>query len=160
MINFLEVDAFKHRKSSGDPYIRGQSSAFLIMFLTLLFVVSVYSVIYVHYIREPKYENWVPIQRLNLLRRSVAFARFENRHNEDDNDTVDVGIRYVKPEDEEGDEKSVNDFNNPMYEREQVTLGSVETEMLQPTTSKPSDEAGTLNTDIKLVDISLNAIEN
>lgn len=128
------------------------------MFLTLLFVISVYSVIYVHYIREPKYENWVPIQRLNMLRRSVAFARFENRHNEDDNDTVDVGIRYEQSE--EADEKSVNDFNNPMYEREQVTLGSVETEMLQPTTSKTTDEAGTLNTDIKLVDISLNAIDN
>lgn len=152
------MNILRHRLSSGDPYIRGQTSAFLIMFLTLLFVISVYSVIYVHYIREPKYENWVPIQRLNLLRRSVAFARFENRHNEDDNDTIDVGIRYEKSE--EADEQSVNDFNNPMYEREQVTLGSVETEMLQPTTSKPTDEAGTLHTDIKLVDISLNAIEN
>lgn len=111
--------------------------------------------LYVHYIREPKYESWVPINRLNLLRRSVAFARFDNRNNEDENGTIDVGIRYESSD--EVEEKPVNDFNNPMYE--QVTLGSVETEMLQPATSTSSDEAGTLSTDIKLVDISLNAID-
>lgn len=122
--------------------------------------------LYVHYVREPKYESWVPTNRLNLLRRSVAFARFENRHNEDGNGTIDVGVRYDSSD--EADEKPVNDFNNPMYEK--VTLGSVETEMLQPAStselqlqpqspSSPSDEAGTLSTDIKLVDISLNAID-
>lgn len=110
-----------------------------------------------HYEKEPKYENWVPISRLNMLRRSVAFARFENRQNEDDNDTVDVGIRYE--DNDQSDDKSLNGFNNPMYERErdreQVTLGTVETEMLQPTTSAPAEEAG----DIKLVDINLDAID-
>lgn len=157
-IFMFDVGLDRYRLSSGDPYIRGQTSAFLIMFLTLIFVLSVYFVVYVHYVREPKYENWVPIQRLNLLRRSVAFARFENRKNEEDIDTVDVGIRYEKSE--EAEEKSVNDFNNPMFEREQVTLGNVETEMLQPATSTSSDEPGILSADIKLVDISLNAIDN
>lgn len=152
------MDLYRHRISSGDRYVHGESSALLIMFLSLLFVLSVYSVLYVHYIREPKYETWVPINRLNMLRRSVAFARFENRHNEDDNDTIDVGIRYESSD--EAEEKPVNDFNNPMYE--QVTLGSVETEMLQPSNTSPlpvDEAAGTLSTDIKLVDISLNAIE-
>lgn len=153
----FQVDAYRHKKTSGDPYIRGQTYAFVIMFFTLLFVLSVFTVIYVHYEKEPKYENWVPISRLNMLRRSVAFARFENRQNEDDNDTVDVGIRYE--DNDQSDDKSLNGFNNPMYERErdreQVTLGTVETEMLQPTTSAPAEEAG----DIKLVDINLDAID-
>lgn len=150
------VDVYRQRISSGDRYVHGESSALYIMFLSLLFVLTVYSVLYVHYIREPKYETWVPITRLNLLRRSVAFARFDNRPNEDGNGTIDVGIRYDSSD--EAEEKPVNDFNNPMYE--QVTLGSVETEMLQPSaTSTSTDEAGTLSTDIKLVDISLNAID-
>lgn len=118
-------------------------------------------VIYVHYVRDPKYESWVPITRLNLLRRSVAFARFENRHNEDENGRIDVGVRYESSDDDNHDETTdkPNECNNPMYE--QVTLGSVETEMLQPNAStlQQTDEPGTLSTDIKLVDISLNAIE-
>lgn len=127
------------------------------MGLTLLFVLSVYAVIYTHYIREPKYDAWIPISRLNLLRQSVAFARFDNRrNNEDDTDTVDVGIRYENNDQPDG--KSVTDFSNPMYEREQqVTMGSVETEMLQPTTSKPFDEPEKITADIKLVDIALNS---
>lgn len=157
----VQVDAYRTKLTSGDPYIRGQTYAFLIMILTLLFVVSIFVVIYVHYEKQPKYENWVPISRLNMLRRSVAFARFDNRQHEDDNDdTVDVGIRYE--ENDQSDEKSLNGFNNPMYDRErdrdQVKLGSVETEMLQPTTSAPPEEADTFTDDIKLVDINLDAI--
>lgn len=159
-----QVDKYRHKFESGEPYIRGEKSAFLIMVLTFILVVAVFAAIYVHYEKEPKYENWVPISRLDILRRSVAFARFENRHNEDDNDTVNVGVRFDN--NEHSDEKSLNDFNNPMYERkqegerEQVTLGSVETEMLRPTTSKVTDESSTFTTDIKLVDISLNAIND
>lgn len=156
----FKVNLYRHKVTSGDPYIRGQTYAFLIMFLTLLFVLSVFMVIYVHYEKQPKYENWVPISRLNMLRRSVAFARFENRQHEDDNDTIDVGVRY--DDNEHSDEKSLNGFNNPMYEREHerepVTLGTVETEMLEPTTSGAVDEVDTLNAgDIKLVDINLDA---
>lgn len=154
--SFFSVDLYRHRISSGDPYVRGQTSAFLIMGLTLLFVLSVYTVIYLHYVKEPKYEAWIPISRLNLLRRSVAFARFDNRRNEDDNGTVDVGIRYEN--NDQPEEKSVTDFSNPMYEREQVvTMGNVETEMLQPTTSKPFDEPENITAEIKLVDIALNS---
>lgn len=142
-------------------------SALLIMVLTLLFVLSVYAMIYVHYEREPAYKTWIPISRLTMLRRSVAFARFDDGRN-----TVNVGLRYDDDDDddENGDRtdgKSLNGFNNPMYERkhdfEPVILGTVETEMLQPSTStQPADMAdeadGDTNDDggIKLVDISLN----
>lgn len=158
-MNFAE-DNYRSKIVSGDPYIRGDSSGILIMFLSLIFVLSIYAVIYIHYVREPKYETWVPISRLNVLRKSIAFARFENRHTEDDNDTtnVDVGLRYENDGEQPMVEKSVNDFNNPLYEREQVTMGSVETEMLQPTTSQLKDESTVA--DINLVDISLNSIED
>lgn len=165
----LKVDELRIKFTSGIPYIRGQSSALLIAVLTLLFVLSVFAMIYVHYEREPKYENWVPISRLTMLRRSVAFARFENRRTDDDDgqNTLNVGLRY---DHDDGDgtpieEKSLNGFNNPMYQRkhgpEPVVLGTVETEMLQPTTSTVSsidvaDEADTFDGGIKLVDISLN----
>lgn len=167
--------------TSGIPYIRGQSSAFLIMVLTLVFVLSVFAMIYVHYEREPKYENWIPISRFAMLRRSVAFARFENRPNAGDaQNTVNVSLRYENDDDDDDDhvnpieQKSLNGFNNPMYERkrdpEPVVLGTVETEMLQPaststttittTAAAPSvdvaDEADTFGGGIKLVDISLN----
>lgn len=112
-------------------------------------------VFYVHYVREPPYEKWLPINRLNQFRRSVAFARFDNRHDEDGNGTIDVGIRYESSSDEASEQP--NGFNNPMYE--QVTLGSVETEMLQPTKSKHTDETATSTADIKLVDIRLNAMD-
>lgn len=128
------------------------------MVLTLIFVVSIYAFLYVHYIRAPKYETWVPISRLNVLRKSIAFARFENRHTEHGNDVVDVGIRYE--EENEPASQSLNEINNPLYEREQVTLGSVETEMLQPATSQAADEPFSSGNDIRLVDISLNSIED
>lgn len=163
------MDELRIKFTSGMPYLRGQPSALLIMVLTLLFVLSVFALIYVHYEREPKYENWVPISRLNMLRRSVAFARFENRRTDDDDghNTVNVGLRYDHDDDDGTpiEEKSLNGFNNPMYQRkhgpEPVVLGTVETEMLQPTTSTvPSidvaDEADTFDGGIKLVDISLN----
>ncbi|XP_031629460.1 protein amnionless [Contarinia nasturtii] len=156
----FQVDALRERISSGDRYVRGESSALTIIFFTFLFVLSIYVVIYVHYVREPKYDTWMPITRLNLLRRSVAFARFENLHNDDENGRIDVGVRYESGDeyDDEANEKP-NECNNPMYE--QVAMGSVETDMLQPssTTLQQTDEAGSLSTDIKLVDISLNAIE-
>lgn len=160
------MDELRTKFTSGIPYVRGQSSTLLIMVLTLLFVLSVYAVIYVHYEREPKYENWVPISRLTMLRRSVAFARFENRQTVDGQNTVNVGLRYDDEDDDANptNEKSLNGFNNPMYERkrdavEPVILGTVETEMLQPTTSASvdvTDEAETFDGGIKLVDISLN----
>lgn len=166
------VDEFRVKFTSGIPYARGgQMSALLIMVLTLLFVLSVYVMIYVHYEREPAYKNWIPISRLNVLRRSVAFARFENRRTEDGPNTVNVGIRYDDDDDDEDDDptdgKSLNGFNNPMYERkhdlEPVVLGTVETEMLQPTSSTAeqpvdvADEADgdTYDNGIKLVDINL-----
>lgn len=157
--------------TSDIPYVRGQSSAFLIMVLTLVFVLSVFAMIYVHYEREPKYENWIPISRLTMLRRSVAFARFENRPNAGDGqNTVNLDMRYENDDDDDDgadpiEQKSLNGFNNPMYQRkrdpEPVVLGTVETEMLQPATSTaPSvdvaDEADTFVGGIKLVDISLN----
>lgn len=116
--------------------------------------------------RQPKYESWIPISRLNVLRKSIAFARFENRSAEDENDTVNVGVRYeVDVDDCQSESKSVNDFNNPLYERDRdqrVTLGSVETEMLQPTTSQSiTDESPSMSSaDISLVDISLKSIED
>lgn len=148
-------------------------SALLIMVLTLLFVLSVYAMIYVHYEREPAYKNWIPISRLTMLRRSVAFARFENRQTDDGRNTVNVGLRYDDDDDDDDenddptDGKSLNGFNNPMYARkhdlEPVILGTVETEMLQPSTStQPADMADEADADtnddggIKLVDISLN----
>lgn len=128
------------------------------MVLTLIFVLSIYALLYVHYIHAPKYETWVPISRLNILRKSIAFARFENRHTEDGNDAIDVGIRYE--EEDEPVNQSVNEINNPLYEREQVTLGTVETEMLQPATSQSKDEPSSSGNDISLVDISLKSIED
>lgn len=125
------------------------------MSLTLLVVLAFFSMLYVHYVREPKYDSWIPISRLNALRNSVAFARFDNRNADDDNEnTVDVGVRFNE---ESSEDKSVTDFNNPLYEREQVTMGSVETDMLQPATS--SDLPETSTADISLVDISLNTTE-
>lgn len=144
--------------SSGDPYIRGESTTLLIMGLTLIFVLSIFSIIYLHFVKEPKYESWIPISRLNVLRKSVAFARFENRHTDEDNDTVDVGLRYEA--EEQLEDKSASGFDNPMYKREQdvVTLGTVETEMLQPATSNTADEFGSSLNDINLVDINLGSI--
>lgn len=161
------MDEFRLKFTSGIPYVRGQSSTFLIMVLTLLFVLSVYAVIYVHYEREPKYENWIPISRLTMLRRSVAFARFDNRQTDGGQNTINVSLRYANDDDDDDTEptnqKSLNGFNNPMYERkrdpEPVILGTVETEMLQPATSASvdvADEADTFDGGIKLVDISLN----
>lgn len=121
-------------------------------------MLSIYALLYVHYIRAPKYETWVPISRLNVLRKSIAFARFENRHIGDGNDAVDVGIRYE--EEDEPVNQSVNEINNPLYEHEHVTLGSVETEMLQPATSQSKDVPSSSGNDISLVDISLNSIED
>lgn len=145
------------------------------MVLTLVFVLSVFAMIYVHYEREPKYENWVPISRLTMLRRSVAFARFENRPTPGDGaNTINVSLRYENDDDDDDDadprvQKALNGFDNPMYQRkrepEPVVLGTVETEMLQPATStststappaNATDEADTLDGGIKLVDISLN----
>lgn len=126
------------------------------MGLTLVFVLSIFSIMYLHFVKEPKYESWIPISRLNILRKSVAFARFENRRNDDDNDTVDVGLRYETEEKHENE--STSGFNNPMYEREQqevVTLGNVETEMLQPEKSNRADELCSSLNDISLVDINL-----
>lgn len=128
------------------------------MVLTLIFVLSIYALLYVHYIRAPKYKTWVPISRLNVLRKSIAFAKFENRPTEDGNEAIDVGVRYE--EEDEPDNQSVNEINNPLYEREQVILGSVETEMLQPTTSQNKDEPPSSGDDINLVDISLHSIED
>lgn len=169
------MDEFRLKFTSGIPYVRGggQMSALLIMMLTLLFVLSVYAMIYVHYEREPAYKNWMPISRLTMLRRSVAFARFENRQTDDGQNAVNVGLRYDGADDDDDDDanptdgKSLNGFNNPMYERkrdlEPVVLGTVETEMLQPTSSTAAsvdvaDEVDGDNFDggIKLVDISLN----
>lgn len=171
MLSFLffnfQVDAYRHKITSGIPYIRGQSSAFLIMSLTLLFVLSVYTVIYVHYERQPKYDKWVPISRLNMLRRSVAFARFENRQTEDGRMAIDVSLRYEDTDHGDDEEKSLNGFNNPMYERERdrepISLGTVETEMLQPSeaaATEATEETDTFTGDIKLVDISLKPTDN
>lgn len=162
------MDELRTKFTSGIPYVRGQSSTLLIMVLTLLFVLSAFAAIYVHYEREPKYANWIPISRLNMLRRSVAFARFDNRRMDDDApNMVNVRLQYEHDDGEDTpvEEKTLNGFNNPMYDRkrdpEPVVLGTVETEMLQPATSSAppivvADEADTFDGGIKLVDISLN----
>lgn len=156
-------DLYRTKIVSGIRYVKGESSAFLIMVLTFLFVLSFYTILYVHYIRAPKYESWIPISRLNILRNSVAFARFDNRNNDDDNENaaVDVGIRYNN-DDTVSDEPIVNDFNNPLFERtEEVAVGSVETEMLEPSSSQSDTDLADASTDdIKLVDINLNTSVN
>lgn len=146
---------------SGDPYVRGQSSAITIIALTFLCVASFYTIIYWHYVHEPKYDKWIPITRLNVLRKSIAFARFENRHGgggDDDNATINVDIRY---ENDESTAKNGNDFDNPMYDAQAIRpinddasgMATVPFEM-----AVEADEPGSSANDINLVDISLDTI--
>lgn len=111
---------------SGLPYTPGHSAVWLIVCLTFLFVVSVYTMLYVHYVREPAYQEWVPISRFNILRKSVAFARFDNRHTDEDdeNGRIDVGVKF----DDDGKfiEETVTDFNNPLFQSEPIPSGSSE----------------------------------
>lgn len=148
------------------PYVPGNSSLWLIIGMTLLFVLSMYTMLYVHYVREPLYQRWVPISRFDLLRKSVAFARFDNRQTDEDdeNDRIDVGIKF----NEEGAlmEKTVTDFNNPLFQSEPVASGSseqsvadmgmVETSIL----SIGNDiEMSPTSANINLIDVNLDADE-
>lgn len=92
--------------------------------MTLLFVLSVYTMLYVHYVREPTYQRWVPISRFDVLRKSVAFARFDNRQADEDDERVDVGVKF----DDDGTliDKTVTDFNNPLFQSESIPSGSSE----------------------------------
>lgn len=146
---------------SGIPFVPGQSSIFLIIGLTLLFVLSLFTMMYVHYIHEPKYETWVPISRLNILRKSVAFARFDNRHADgDDGDAVDVSLKF----NDDGIliEKTVTDFNNPLFQNDATTEGSSTSDigigMIETNVSKISDDREIGHgSDFNLVDINLNS---
>lgn len=136
------------------------------MGMTLLFVLSVYTMLYVHYVREPAYQSWVPISRFDILRKSIAFARFDNRQTDDDdeNERIDVGVKF----DDDGTliEKTVTDFNNPLFQSEPLPSGSSE----QSTTDIGMVETSILNigndiemsqtnATINLIDVNLNADE-
>lgn len=151
------MDQYRSVLYSGDPYVRGQTSAFTIIALTFVFVVSCFTILYWHYVREPKYDQWIPIARLNVLRKSIAFARFENRHGDDDNNTINVDIKY---ETDESDAKNGNDFNNPMYAAamEAAGDGGEASGAVPFEQAVEVNEAGSSANDINLVDISLDAI--
>lgn len=152
------MDQYRSVLYSGDPYIRGQTSAFTIIALTFLLVAACFTILYWHYVHEPKYDQWIPISRLNVLRKSIAFARFENRHGDDDNNTINVDIKY---EVDESDAKNGNDFNNPMYAAQEgaaaTTLrdGGEGSEAVPFEQAVEADEPGSSANDINLVDISL-----
>lgn len=126
--------------------------------MTLLFVLSTYGVIYVHFVKMPKYDSWVPISRLNVLRKSIAFARFENRPAEDDVERVDVGIKF----DVEGKlvEQTVTDFDNPLFESGQAAstsnaetdIGMVETSMQKIDNDESANES---SSGVDLIDVNL-----
>lgn len=148
------------------PYVPGKSAVWLIIGMTLLFVLSLYTMLYVHYVREPAYQSWVPISRFDILRKSIAFARFDNRQTDedDDNERIDVGVKF----DDDGTliEKTVTDFNNPLFQSEPLPSGSSE----QSTTDIGMVETSILNigndiemaqtsATINLIDVNLNADE-
>lgn len=158
------MDQYRSVLYSGDPYIRGQTSAFAIIALTFLFVAACFTILYWHYVHEPKYDQWIPISRLNVLRKSIAFARFENRHGDDDNNTISVDIKY---EVDESDAKNGNDFNNPMYAAQEAVAAAAATtsrdggegsETVPFEQAVEADEPGSSANDINLVDISLDTI--
>lgn len=147
------------------PYVPGHSAMWLIICLTLLFVLAMYTMMYVHYVREPEYQTWMPISRFNMLRRSVAFARFDNRRSDEDdeNERIDVGVKF----DDDGtliEKAAVTDFNNPLFENEAIPSGSseqsvsdigmVETSIL---TIGNDIEMSRTNANANLIDVDLNA---
>lgn len=107
------------------------TSVLFIVFTTLLFVLSVYGTIYVYYIKQPKLPQWVPIARLNALRSSIVFARFDNRHiDEDAESVIDVGLKF----NEEGRllEKSTTAFNNPLFQQEGASQSAASEKKIKP----------------------------
>lgn len=148
------------------PYIPGNGSVWLIMCMTLLFVLSVYTMLYVHYVREPSYQTWVPISRFDILRKSVAFARFDNRHTDadDENERINVGVKF----DDDGTliERTVTDFNNPLFQSEPIPSGSSEHSvadigMIETSILNIGNDIEMNQTvaSINLIDVNLNADE-
>lgn len=146
------------------PYVPGNSSVWLIICLTLLFVLSLYTMMYVHYVREPAYQTWMPISRFDVLRKSIAFARFDNRQTDEDDERIDVGVKF----NDDGTliEKTVTDFNNPLFKSEPIPSGSseqsaadigiVETSILNIGNDiEMSQTSGSVN----LIDVNLNEDE-
>lgn len=163
---FFTEDFNRLKTVSGMPYVPGKNSLWLIVFMTLLFVLSVYTMLYVHYVREPSYQNWVPISRFDILRKSVAFARFDNRHHDEDdeNERIDVGVKF------DGDgkliEKTVTDFNNPLFQSEPIPSGSSEQSAAEIGLIETSIlnigndiEMSLTSGSVNLIDVNLNADE-
>lgn len=155
------------KKVSGIPFDPRGASAWKIVFLTLLLVVFVYGVLYVHYIKMPKYDDWVPISRLNVLRKSIAFARFDNRQADEENERVAVGIEFNN--DADGGkivEQNVTDFNNPLYEGGRANEASTSTsndkdiDLVETSVHKIGDDdhraIDEVTANVDLIDVNLN----
>lgn len=94
-----------------------------------------------------------------MLRKSIAFARFENRHGDDDIGRINVDIKYE--EDETKEANNGNDFDNPMYEVKPTHTIDDDDCILQAIpfeAAVEADEPGSSANDINLVDISLDTI--
>lgn len=125
----------------------------------------------------PKYDNWVPISRLNILRKSVAFARFDNKQTDDDIERINVGVKF----DDKGklieQQTAVNDFDNPLFESGPTTstnngneteIGMVETSMqkindneaINETATTTAITATTSTNGMDLIDVNLNEAES
>lgn len=159
VVFFFSEDQYRKVVYSGVPYIPGQTSAISIICLTFLFVASCFMAIYWHYVHEPKYDKWIPISRLNVLRKSVAFARFENRHGDDDTGRINVDIKYE--EDETMEANNGNDFDNPMYAAKATRTTDNDDCLVRAIpfeVAVEADEPGSSANDINLVDISLDTI--
>lgn len=118
------------------------ASVWFIVFTTLLFVLSVYGTIYVYYIKQPKLPQWVPIARLNALRSSIVFARFDNRHvDEDAESVIDVGVKF----NEQGRllDKSTTAFNNPLFQQEGVSQSGASEKKIKPTILNTDSQSDT-----------------
>lgn len=115
----------------------------------------------------PKYDDWVPISRLNVLRKSIAFARFDNRQADEENERVAVGIEFNN--DADGGkivEQNVTDFNNPLYEGGRANEASTSTsndkdiDLVETSVHKIGDDdhraIDEVTANVDLIDVNLN----
>lgn len=148
---------------SGIPYNPDIGSPWAVIFGTFLLVASFWSAIYVYYVKQPQMPNWMPITRFQPFRQSVVFARFGNRHADENDGNEDITVEFN--ETSSTVDRGTLGFNNPLFkadndqQRDEHRNGETNDELnlfkLDQEINKSADDDD--GESIKLVDVDLDS---
>lgn len=137
------------------------SSSWLIIFVTLFFVIGFFGILYVHYVEEiALIPNWITLPKLTKISSPFVFARFENAANDDGGDTerIAVGVEFntdiITNETLMG-EGSATGFNNPLFTKVSGVEKIETTETVRVEESQHIDTDENIYESEKLVEVAL-----